>query len=189
MQVFNMLNTKYIIFADRKSGQLQVSPNPGALGPCWFVSTIDYVPGPVEAMKALSHFNPKDTAIVEEASKADIPFTPAHDTTATIQLVKNDNDLITYQSNSSANEFAVFSEIYYNRGWKAYVDGKETPIVKTNYLLRGLAIPAGKHEIKFEFKPKAYYTGEKLTAIGSVLIVLLLIGAIIAQYRSSRKTA
>lgn len=187
IQVFNMLNTKYIIFQDRQNGQLQVEQNPGALGPCWFVSTIDYVPGPVEAMKTLSHFNPKDTAIVEEGSKADIPFTPQHDTTATIQLVKNDNDVINYESNSIGNEFAVFSEIYYNRGWKAYIDGKETPIVKTNYLLRGLAIPSGKHQIKFEFKPQSYYTGEKLTAFGSVLIVLLLIGAIVAQYRGSRK--
>ncbi len=189
MQVFDMLNTKYIIFANRQNGQLQVSPNPGALGPCWFVSTIDYVPGPVEAMKGLSHFNPKDTAIVEEGFKVDIPFIPHHDTTATIQLVKNDNDVINYESNSNGNEFAVFSEIYYNRGWKAYIDGKETPIVKTNYLLRGLAIPSGKHQIKFEFKPQAYYTGEKLTAFGSVLIVLLLIGAIIAQYRASKKPA
>jgi hypothetical protein len=189
MQVFNMLNTKYIIFANRQNGQLQVSPNPGALGPCWFVSTIEYVPGPAEAMKALSHFNPKDTAIVEQESKSAIPFTPEHDTTGSIRMLKNDNDLITYESSSKSNEFAVFSEIYYSRGWKAYIDGKESPIIKTNYLLRGLAVPAGQHQIKFEFKPSAYYTGNKLTSLGSLLIVLLLIGAAIMQYRRGQKAA
>lgn len=184
IQVYNMLNTKYFIVPNRQNGQLQVEQNPGALGPGWFVSTVEYVPGPAEAMKALSHFNPKDTAIVEQQFKVN-PI--QHDTAATIDLVKNDNDLITYTSNSAGNEFAVFSEIYYNRGWKAFIDGQESPIIKTNYLLRGLYIPAGKHLIRFEFKPQTYYTGERLTAFGSVLIVLLLIGAIVAQFRGARK--
>ena len=68
---------------------------------------------------------------------------------------------MTYTFNAASNQFAVFSEIYYKSGWKAYIDGKEAPIVKVNYVLRGLAVPAGKHDIKFEFKPQGYYTGKK----------------------------
>ena len=187
IQVLDMLNTKYIIVADRQNNQVNAEQNPGALGPCWFVKAIQYVDGPAAAMQALDHFNARDTAIVESEFKNDIPSTIQHDSTGFIRLINNDNDLITYESTSSSSEFAVFSEIYYNRGWKAYIDDKETPIVKTNYLLRGLAIPAGKHQIRFEFKPAAYYTGEKLSLAGSSLIVLLLLGAIFLEYRSSAK--
>ena len=78
-----------------------------------------------------------------------IPFSPVEDSTASIKLIKNDNDIITYQSGSKTNQFAVFGEIYYDRGWKAYIDDKEVPIVQTNYVLRGLAVPAGNHAIRF----------------------------------------
>ncbi|TDW96644.1 YfhO family protein [Dinghuibacter silviterrae] len=187
MAVYDMFNTKYFIVANRQTNQVEAVPNPGALGPCWLVQSINYVDGPGAAMKALDNFNPRDTAIVDNSEKALIPFTPQHDTTGFVHLVKNDNDVITYESNSGANEFAVFSEIYYSRGWKAYIDGKEAPIVKTDYLLRGLALPAGKHDIRFEFHPTAYYTGLKIAGIGSILTLLLLIGAIAGEYRKKSK--
>lgn len=189
MAVYNMFNTKYFIVADRQTNQLQAAPNPGALGPCWLVQSIQYVDGPGAAMKALDSFNPKDTAIVENEFKGSIPFAPQHDTAGYVRLIKNDNDVITYESASASNEFAVFSEIYYNRGWKAYIDDKEAPIVKTDYLLRGLALPAGKHQIRFDFHPTAYYTGLKISAIGSILTLLLLLGAIVGEYRKQTSKA
>jgi hypothetical protein len=189
MAVYDMFNTKYFIVADRQTNQLQAAPNPGALGPCWLVQTIQYVDGPGAAMKALDNFNPKDTAIVENEYKSSIPFAPQHDTAGYVRLIKNDNDDITYESSSTTNEFAVFSEIYYNRGWKAYIDDKEAPIVKTDYLLRGLALPAGKHQIHFVFHPTAYYTGLKISAIGSILTLLLLLGAIVGEYRKQTAKA
>jgi uncharacterized membrane protein YfhO len=64
--------------------------------------------------------------------------------------------------------------VYYERGWKAFIDGKETPIIKTNYVLRGLSIPAGKHDIEFRFKPAAYETGKLLTQVSQLLLLLLL---------------
>jgi uncharacterized membrane protein YfhO len=96
------------------------------------------------------------------------------DSTAKIQLIKNDNDIITYTSNSGANQFAVFSEIYYDRGWKAYIDNKEVPIVRTDYVLRGLAVPAGNHAIRFEFKPASFYNSETISIIASAIVWLLL---------------
>ena len=92
-----------------------------------------------------------------------------------IQLIKNDNDIITYTSNSSNNEFAVFSEIYYDRGWKAYIDNKEAPIVRTDYVLRGLSIPAGNHAIRFEFKPASFYSSRTIETIASAIVWLLII--------------
>ena len=183
VQVLNMLNTKYVIASNPQNNQPVVERNPEALGPCWFVQTIEYVDGAAQAMKALNHFTAKDTAIVENAYKQDIPFTPQYDSTASISLVKNDNDLINYTSTSTAPGFAVFSEIFYDRGWKAYIDNKETPIVKCDYALRGLPIPAGKHDIRFEFQPAAYYTGEKLVAIAASIIILLMLAAFVQEYR------
>jgi uncharacterized membrane protein YfhO len=101
--------------------------------------------------------------------------------------VKNENDIVEYTSNASTARFAVFSEVYYNAGWKAYIDGKETPIVKTNYVLRGLSIPAGQHKITFEFKPDSYYGSLKITVICSALIWLLLIGSGILLFLQKRK--
>jgi hypothetical protein len=182
-QVINMLNAKYVITPNRQTNQPEVMQNPEALGAAWFVQHIEFVDGAAAAMNALDHFSARDTAVVENSYKQDVPFTPQHDSSAYIRLIRNDNDLITYASSSSNPEFAVFSEIFYNRGWKAYIDDKEAPIVKTDYALRGLAVPAGKHQIRFEFKPASYYTGEKMTTAGSIFIVLLLLGALFQEYR------
>ncbi|HRH60425.1 MAG TPA: YfhO family protein, partial [Chitinophagaceae bacterium] len=131
---------------------------------------------------------PAEVAIVEEEDKSKIPFAPVTDSIAKINLVKNDNDIIIYESNAAANGFAVFSEIYYNRGWKAYIDDKETPIVQTNYVLRGIAVPAGKHNIRFEFKPESYYSSSHYAVAGSALAWLILIGAVFFEFKR-RKAA
>mgnify|MGYP000228706850 CR=1 FL=1 len=180
LHVLDMLNTKYVIVPDDK-GQPMVQMNPGAVGACWFVQHVQFEKDAVSAIKALDNFNPRDTAIVEAAYKSSVPFLPAYDSTASIRLVENNNDVITYKSSSTANQFAVFSEIFYDRGWKATIDGKEVPIVKTNYELRGLAIPAGSHTIVFDFKPSSYYDSVKI-AIAASAIVWLLILFVIFRY-------
>ena len=91
-------------------------------------------------------------------------------------MTKFDNDQINYQSQTNSEQLAVFSEIYY-KDWKAYVDGKETPILKVNYVLRALVIPAGKHEIVFKFEPAVYYTSRTISSISNWLIILLLLAS------------
>src|SRR6185436_2348665 len=118
INALNMLNAKYVITSGQK-GEPAVQQNPEALGPCWFIKHIRYVKDDAAAMKALDNNHPADTVIVEESEKSKIPFTPTADSTARITLVKNDNDVIDYSSASTSNQFAVFSEIYYDRGWKA----------------------------------------------------------------------
>jgi uncharacterized membrane protein YfhO len=114
---------------------------------------------------------------------------PVPDASAQIRLIKNDNDIVTYSSNAPSNQFAVFSEIYYKEGWKAFVDGKETPIAKVNYVLRGLPLAAGNHTIEFRFEPEGYLRGKTVTTIFSVLLVLLVVGALFMEWRKRNKAA
>jgi uncharacterized membrane protein YfhO len=111
------------------------------------------------------------------------------DSTASIQLIYNDNDRIAYSSRSAANGFAVFSEIYYADGWVATIDGKETPIIRTNYVLRGLPIPAGEHRIEFQFKPASFYNSSRAGMASSILIWLLLFVAVFQTFKKNRPGA
>jgi hypothetical protein len=189
MHVFSMLNTKYFIQKDRNGQTENYQRNDSALGAAWFVQAIRYVKNATEEMTVLGTVDPKNIALVQEQYKASIPFSPQPDNAATIQLVKFDNDVVTYKSNSSTNQFAVFSEVYYKDGWKALVDGKELPFVKVNYVLRGMALPAGQHNIEFRFEPQGYYTGQTITDIFSVVLLLLLAAAAFMEYRSRKTVA
>ena len=186
MPVLNMLNTKYLIQKDRNGQTEAYQKNDSALGNCWLVKNIQFVKDANAEMNSLGNFNPADAAVVQESFKSSIPFQPEADSAATISLVKNDNDIVTYTFNAASNQFAVFSEVYYENGWKAYIDGKETPIVKVNYVLRGLAVPAGKHDIRFEFKPNGYIKGRKITSVAQVLLGILLLSALFMEWRKRK---
>ncbi len=175
MPVINMLNTKYFIFTNQQTGQPTYQVNNDAAGPCWIVGAVRTEKNPAKVMSGLDNLKIKDTAIVE----ADLTIKIARNSGDSVWLVKNDHDRVFYQSNSTANNFAVFSEVYYKKGWKAYIDGKETTIHKTNYVLRGLEIPAGKHDIKFEFKPDSFYKTVPLASGANAVIWLLLIANLI----------
>jgi Bacterial membrane protein YfhO len=187
--IFNMLNIKYFIRKDRNGQTETYQKNDSALGNCWLVKNIQYVKDANAEMNSLGNFNPADTAVVQDTFKSSIPFEPVYDSSASIALVKNDNDVVTYTFNAASNQFAVFSEVYYKSGWKAYIDGKEAPIVKVNYVLRGLAVPAGKHDIKFEFKPQGYYKGKSLTSIFSIVLLVILAIGIFMEWRNRNQTA
>lgn len=184
IQVLNMLNTKYII-TPGATGQPSLQMNPAALGHCWFVKGIRYEQDAAAVMRSLSNFTAADTAIVEVAYKDRITA-PQYDSTATITQIVNENDIIRYRSSSTQPQFAVFSEIFYDRGWTAKIDGQEVPIVNVNYVLRGLSVPAGEHEIVFEFKPASYYNSVTIATITSAPIWLLLILAAFISFRKKR---
>lgn len=187
LPVVNMLNTKYIIQADEQ-GKEQIYPNTQNLGAAWFVKALKFEENPATVMNALTNFNPQDTAVLFAADRNLIPQLGQPDSASSIRLIKNDNDEITYVSNSSATNFAVFSEVFYNKGWKAYINGKESPIIRTNYVLRGLVIPAGQNtQIKFEFHPASYYTGDTIGLISGFIVLGLLIAALIVEVRKHKK--
>jgi Bacterial membrane protein YfhO len=188
MPVLNMLNTKYLLQKDRAGLTQQYQKNDSAYGNCWFAKSIVFVKNADEEMASLNTGGLKDTVFVQESFKPSVTATPQSDSSATIQLVKNDNDIITYTSSSAANQFAVFSEIYYKAGWKAFIDGKETPIAKVNYVLRGISVPAGKHTMEFKFEPQGYITGNKLTKFSLIALILLLLAAIFFTWKQSKQS-
>ncbi len=186
LPVVNMMNTKYVITGNIATDTLS---NPQALGNAWFVKGIEYKKGPAEVMSSLSSFNPKDTAIVEEKDKNSALTSISFDSTATIQLVNNKNDEVNYTSNSSQKQLAVFSEVYYKLGWKAYIDNVETPIYKANYVLRSIVVPAGKHDIRFEFKPTSVNAAQKASIFASALLWLVVLGGLFQWIRKNTKQA
>ena len=187
--LLNMLNVKYFIQKNDNGQTEAYQKNDSALGNCWLVKKIQYVKDANAEMNSLGNFNPADTAVIQDTFRTSIPFEPVYDSTATIALVKNDNDVVTYTFNAATNQFAVFSEVYYKRGWKAYIDGKEAPIVKVNYVLRGLAVPAGKHDIRFEFKPQGYYKGKSVTSVFSIVLLVILAIGIFMEWRNRNQSA
>ena len=171
MPVVNMMNTKYILTGNMATDTIA---NRQALGNAWFVKGIEFKKGPTEVMAALSNFNPHDTAIMEESSKDASLNSLGYDSSSIIRLKENKNDEVTYYSTTGTKQFAVFSEVYYKLGWKAYIDNVETPIYKTNYVLRGIVVPSGKHEIRFEFKPANINMAQNASFAASLIIWLAL---------------
>jgi uncharacterized membrane protein YfhO len=107
--------------------------------------------------------------------KDKIAFMPVQDSSASIHLIENKLDTISYRFKSKTNQFAVFSEIYYDKGWNAFIDGKEAPYCKVDYVLRGMSIPAGDHTIEFRFRPKSYYLGNTISIWATIFTFLLII--------------
>jgi len=184
MPSVNMLNTKYIIDQQGKP-----NINPDALGSAWFVKGIQYAKDPAAEMTALTNLNVKDTAVMSVADQKSITGISGYDTAASIKLLSKTNDVLQYQASTKNTQLAVFSEIYYDKGWKAYIDNKEAPILKSNYLLRSLIIPAGDHTIKFEFKPDSYYGNVLYAQICewlSILLILILIGTWVKDFSGNK---
>ncbi|MBS1949079.1 MAG: YfhO family protein [Bacteroidetes bacterium] len=187
MMVYNMLNTKYFIERNPANGQTQASVNQDAFGPCWLVKNIKYVDNGNEEMKALGHTNVRDTAIVDKKFESIIKWAPVPDSSASIKLIDNKNDIIDYKFSSKTNQFAVFSEVYYDKGWNAYLDGANVPYCKTDYILRGMPVPAGDHTIEFRFEPKIYRLGNLISVWSSILAYLLVIGAIATAWKTRKR--
>ncbi len=178
MEVFNMLNTKYFIVPDPQTGKPVARLNPDAFGNVWFVKGIKEVPGPNEEMLALSNTDLRDTAIIETKYKNQIKQTYEVDSSASIKLVQNLNDKIEYSYESATPQVAVFSEIYYPRGWDAFIDGKPSEYFRTDYALRGMYLPSGKHKIEFKFEPSSYFTGRTISIISTFVVALVILIAI-----------
>jgi hypothetical protein len=189
VKVLNMLNAKYFIAPDG-GGNPQVQKNVAALGNVWFVDTLMLVASPDEEIRALYDIDPASTAVVDESLWKDVvndfPLVVPHNDSATIRLVKYNLCHLTYESSSDIERIAVFSEVFY-KTWRAYIDGVEVPIFQTNYILRGLKVPAGKHTIEFKCR---YELAEKASAFSlyaSIFVGLVLCGLIIGLLMFNRR--
>jgi hypothetical protein len=186
--VLDMLNTKYLVVQSPTSGADTLLYRPGAFGNCWLVKNISAVNDKAEAINAIGTVNLKETVIVE---KSVLPnFTqPQWDSASSIRMTKFDNDAIEYEANCNGPQFAVFSEIYYPKGWNAYLDGKKTDYYNVNYVLRGMPVPAGKHTIKFAFEPASVASGNKIMFIASILILVVFLGGLYMAWRTQTKSS
>ena len=177
IEVLNMLNVKYVIQKDKEGKEFPVS-NPDVNGNAWFVSQLKLVNSADEEMKALDSLDSKNVAVVN-SNDFDIKNTAfAKDSTATITLENYKPNYLKYVSNNLNEGLAVFSEMYYEKGWNAYIDGKKSDHIRVDYVLRALHIPAGKHTVEFKFEPQVVKTGSTITLISSIGMLLLLVGGI-----------
>ncbi len=173
--VLDMLNAKYFITQDQKTQSFKMSRNPTALGNVWLVKGVQFVKNADEEMKAISSFDPKLEAVVDEKFKAQLDTTRlGADPTAFIKMEKYHPDHIEYSYSAPRDVIAVFSEIYYDKGWNMYIDGVQKPYFRADYVLRAAQLTAGNHKVEFKFEPKSYYTGEKISLAGSILLFAFL---------------
>ena len=178
MNVLNMLNTKYFI---TQNGRAQL--NPGALGNAWFVNNIEVVNNADQEIAALTNFNPSEKLIIDQRFSENL--IDLNDSfSGTINLDSYKPNYLKYNSNSSNDGLAVFSEIYYSDGWNAYIDGEKSEHFRANYVLRAMKIPAGNHIIEFKFEPSSYLNGEKISLASSISLLLLLFLALFKEYKS-----
>ena len=187
IQVYNMLNTKYFIVQNPQTGKPVARLNPSAFGNAWLAKGIKYVNNADEEMDALDSTDLKDTAVIEKKYASQIKQPPVVDSSSYIKLKQNLNDKIDYTYHSTTPQFAVFSEIYYPAGWNAYIDGQKADYVKTDYVLRGMYLPAGDHQIEFLFEPKSFTIGRSITIIANILVYLSLLIAIVVLVRNKNR--
>jgi len=184
--VLDMFNTKYIITQDQQNGSYKMQRNATAAGNAWIVESVQFVKDSDEEMKAISSFDPKKEAIVDMRYKNLIDTTRAGvgGPTAFIKLDSYHPDHLVYSYSAPRDVIAVFSEIYYDKGWKMLIDGVEKPYFRADYVLRAAQLESGNHKVEFIFHPTSYYTGEKISLAGSLL---LLAGLGFAFYSENRK--
>jgi hypothetical protein len=174
LNVLNMLNTKYFIVPD-KDKTPTVQQNPGAFGNAWFVDTIQVVNSNNQELDALDSSNLRSIAFVnKDFAKQVEGFDPVKG--GSIKLTAYTPDELVYQASAPSDQLAIFSDIYYgpDKGWQAYIDGKKVDHFRADYLLRAMKVPQGDHEIRFKFQPRSYSIGERISLIGSLLVVLIL---------------
>ncbi len=187
--VLDMLNTKYIITQDQQSGAYKMQRNETAAGNAWIVEGVQFVKNSDEEMKAISSFDPKTEAIVDIKYKNLIDTAKAGlgGPTASIKLDSYHPDHMIYSYSAPRDVIAVFSEIYYDKGWKMLIDGVEKPYFRADYVLRAAQLEAGNHKLEFVFHPTSYYTGEKISLAGSILLMLGLGFAVYTDQKKIKK--
>jgi hypothetical protein len=188
MEVLNMLNVKYIIQTNKEGKQFPTI-NPNANGNAWFVNDVKLVNKANDEMKMLDKIDTKKAAIFNIHLYGN-KFKNARlkrnlDTTGTIKIQDYKPNYIKYNSSNSHEGLAVFSEIYYENGWNAYIDGKKTDHFPVDYVLRALVVPPGDHTLEFKFEPQVIKTGSIITVISVIGMLSLLIGGIYYEQKNN----
>ena len=182
--VINMLNAKYIIFSDGQGNPI-VQENTSALGNAWFVDSIHWVNSANEEIESLNLINPDNTVSINRKYESEMT-TSSFSSVGSINLTSYAPNKLVYNSITTSSAFAVFSEIFYPKGWDAYIDGVKVKHFSVNYVLRGLIVPEGNHEIVFEFKPKSFFTSAKIAFFASFLLIITALMTFVGVFVSKK---
>jgi len=182
--ILNMINMKYILL----NPETQPIINRHAKGNAWFVSEVEVVENADADVKAVAQIDLDKIATLDKRFEASIDVSSLRkDTAAQIRLSDYQPNKLVYHSSSSTRQLAVFSEVYYEEGWQATIDGENANHLRVNYLLRGMVIPEGEHEIVFNFRPQSYYAGQKISKISSLLLIFIFLGAVYLNWKKGNK--
>ena len=177
----NMLNMRYLIY----NPEAAPIRNPLAYGNAWFVQgevkVVENADAEIAAMKSLD--TRRDAVVDKRFASALSGFTPQADSTASIRMVAYRPNKLTYKVQAQTEQLAVFSEVFYENGWHATVDGKPVDHFRVDWILRAMRVPAGEHEVVFEFKPQGYVLAANVSSYSSFLILLTVLGAIVYSVR------
>lgn len=174
LNIYGMFNTKYII---TKQGNADVAiPLREACGNAWFVKSFQLLDNAQTELDSLKNLKTKEKAVLQAANAKNLEgFNIQYDSTNTIKLTKYIPDDMTYSYNTKTEQLAMFSEVYYPNGWNVTIDGQkvENAIMRANYALRAVKLPAGQHTLQMKFEPESYYKGQIIARIGNILLTLL----------------
>jgi hypothetical protein len=180
LSVINMLNTKYYIY-DLNQPPLA---NSHALGNAWLVKEVKMVDNADQEVTSLKSFDPKSTAIVNKHFEKELGGYKSGSGDGTIKLTEYKPNYLKYEATvNSGTQLAVFSEIYYPKGWESFIDGKRVDYLSADFVLRAMVIPAGKHLIEFKFEPKSYFIGNKISLASSILLLLAMAGYLVYIFK------
>ena len=179
LNTLNMLNTKYLIY-NPEAAPIQ---NNRALGSVWLVSKYKIVENADQEIAALKLIDPAGEVVVDR--KFENLFsgvTLNNDQEAKIALTQKSLNKMTYHYQGNGNQLAVFSAIYYPKGWNAYIDGKIVPHFQADYLLRSMLLKKGNYDIIFKFEPNSFIIGQKISVWSSIVLLLLIAGLVIKRF-------
>ena len=178
-----MMNVRYII-AQNKNGGPVAQRNPYANGNAWFVDNVQPAENADQEIRLLDSLDTKKTAVVNQEFLSKIPAkNVARDSTASIELVSYKPNHLVYEASTKTEQLAIFSEVYYPKGWNVYINGKPAEYFRANYVLRAMIVPEGNNKIEFKFEPKVIQTGSTISTISSIILLLILLSGLYFTFR------
>ena len=182
--ILNMMNVRYILIQS-KNGAIVAQRNPYSNGAAWLVENAILAKNANEEIQLLDSLDTKRTAIINKDFSNLLPTENIQrDSTAIIELLSHSPNHLVYKTDTKSAQLAIFSEVYYSKGWNAYIDDKPAEYFRANYVLRAMQIPSGEHTIDFKFEPQVVQTGGSISLASSILLMLVLVGGVYYKFRS-----
>ena len=182
--VLNMLNMKYVIYNKEAAPLVNDRHN----GNAWFVQKIHVAANADEEMRLVGEIDTKHEVVVDKQFESYVPAQLPTDSTASIALKSYEPNHLVYTFNSKVPQMVVFSEIFYDKGWNAYINGQSVPYIRANYLLRAMKLDAGSYQVEFRFEPKSYSTGNAIALTSSIVFILALLAFVYFQFKKTAKS-